>query len=308
MNGGEGCENSRRAAEEAATWFLRRRDKAADAAPDAALEKDFQAWLEADALHRREYVVFKRLWSGLDVLERRKPRRKSFALATLAVLSLIALASFQFALSARAQVETRVAEVRSQLLDDGTLLEIDAGTLLEIDYSPWRRRVSVVRGQVQFTVASGWRPFEVLAAGASIRDIGTTFNLQVRHDSGRVSVQEGIVDVIPDSGAPARRLFAGQRLEYRASDHLLALPQPAPASPAWREGRWVFAAAPLDEVVEEINRHHLRPVRLHDPLLATYRVSGVYEQRDREGLLRALASVLPVRLEENGEETLLRRR
>lgn len=295
----------RRIAEEAAGWFLRLRESGRD----EAAHGNFQAWLDANEVHRHEYLTIQRLWGGLDTLSHRnRHRRKAALLAALFLSSLAVLAGFQSMLRTEGLIETKVAEMRQQVLDDGTIAELDADSQLLIDYSLWRRRVVVLHGQVQFRVASSLRPFEVRAAGATVRDIGTTFNLNVRRDSARVSVQEGIVEVTLDAGGQARRLNAGQQLDYLAADSALPLPKAADAIPPWREGRWVFEATPLDEVVEEINRHHARPVALADPRLGSYRVSGVFEQRDRKGLLQAVVAVLPLRLDERSEETLIRQR
>lgn len=295
----------RQIAEEAASWFLRLRE----AGHDEGARGDFQAWLNANEVHRHEYLTIQRLWGGLDTLGHRQRRRRTTAvLAGVFLTSLAVLAGFHAMLSSEGTVETRVAEVRQQMLDDGTIAELDADSRLLIDYSPWRRRVVVLHGQVQFKVAASVRPFEVEAAGATVRDIGTTFNLKVRRDSARVSVQEGIVEVSLDAGGQPRRLVAGQQLDYLAGDSDLPMPTVADAVPPWREGRWVFEATPLSEVIEEINRHHTRPAVLADPRLGSYRVSGVFEQRDRKGLLQALVAVLPLRLEERGEETLIRPR
>ena len=306
MNTVQNSPSRRQIAEEAAAWLLRQQDDGRDPQSDAA----FRDWLAEDEVHQREYVILQRLWSGLDTLNsRNRRRRKASAIASLGLALFASLAVIQTMFSTHEDVTTRVAEVRQQVLADGTIAELDADSQLEIDYTPWRRRVFLRQGQVQFKVADSVRPFEVKAAGATVRDIGTTFNLQVREQLAAVSVQEGIVEVTLDSGGLSRRLVAGQQIEYRASDS--ALPQPrmlADAIPPWREGRWVFSATPLDEVVAEINRRHAHPVVLADFRLAAYRVSGVFEQSDRQGLLRALAANLPLRVEERGEQTLLRQR
>lgn len=295
----------RRIAEEAAGWFLRLRESGHDEGEHG----DFQRWLNADEVHRHEYMTIQRLWGGLDNLRQRSQRRRTTtALAALVLTSLAALAGFNAMLSCEETVETKVAEVRQQVLDDGTLAELDAGSRLLIDYSPWRRRVVVLQGQVQFKVAASLRPFEVKAAGTTVRDIGTTFNLNIHRDSACVSVQEGIVELTLDAGGSSQRLNAGQQLEYLAGDSSLPLPKAADAVPPWREGRWVFEATPLSEVIEEINRHHARSAVLADPRLGRYRVSGVFEQADRKGLLQALVAVLPLRLEERSEDTLIRQR
>uniref|UniRef100_Q47F02 FecR protein n=1 Tax=Dechloromonas aromatica (strain RCB) TaxID=159087 RepID=Q47F02_DECAR len=294
-----------RIAEEAAGWFLRLRESG----HEEGAHGDFQQWLNANEIHRHEYLTIQRLWGGLDNLRHRNRRRRTTSVLTaLLLISLATVAGFHAMLSSEGRIETKVAETRQQVLDDGTIAELDADSQLLIDYSPWRRLVVVLHGQVQFKVAAGLRPFEVRAAGATVRDIGTTFNLYVRHDSARISVQEGIVEVTLDAGGKARRVNAGQQLDYLAADRALPWPKVADAVPPWREGRWVFEATPLDEVIEEINRHHARPAVLADPRLGSYRVSGVFEQVDRKGLLQALVAVLPLRLEERSEETLIRQR
>ncbi len=306
MNTGQETPARRRVAEEAAAWLLRQQDDRHDQQSETA----FRDWLAADEAHRHEYLTLQRLWSGLNTLDRRNRRRRKLSVMAAVALTVLApLVAMQAIFSRQEVVNTQVAEIRQQILADGTIAELDADSQLEIDYSPWRRRVIVRQGQVQFKVADSLRPFEVRAAGATVRDIGTTFNLHVRGQQAAVSVQEGIVEVALDAGGLVRRLVAGQQLDYRASDS--SLPQPrtvADTVPPWREGRWVFSATPLAEVVEEINRHHAHPLVLDDAGLAAYRVSGVFEQSDRQGLLRALAAVLPLRVEERGDQTILRQR
>jgi transmembrane sensor len=44
----------------------------------------------------------------------------------------------------------------------------------------------------------------------------------------------------------------------------------------WRQGLLVFDSAPLSEVIDEFNRHNLKPMVLQDESLKTLRISGVF--------------------------------
>ncbi|MBS1160746.1 MAG: FecR protein [Proteobacteria bacterium] len=292
-----------RLAEEAATWFVRMR-----AAPvDEREQGHFQRWLAASDQHRREYGNFEKLWGALDGISRPRPRKKRLAGGALAVVAALALGLMYASQAVDRPENSEIGEVRHLVLDDGTQVELDAASELRIDYTPWRRRIELRRGQALFKVAPGWRPFEVAAAGGTLRDIGTTFN--VLEDQGRVSVAvaEGAVE-IHLAGGRKRRLGSGEAATYQAGE----ITPSRGVSPlnvgAWQQERWIFEGASLGEVVRQINRQHARPLSLADPALENYHVSGVFSRRDRAGLLKALAVLLPIRVEEKAESTQLRRR
>jgi len=287
-------------AEEAAAWFVRLRRPGVDDAE----RRRFEQWLASAPEHRREYACIERLWGSLDRVGRPAPRRRRAAALAAALAAAAVLLHATFAVDLRES--SKIGELRQVVLLDGTVVELDADTVLAIDYTPWRRRITLERGQAQFRVAPGWRPFSVRAGDGTVRDIGTTFNVWEECGEVRVAVQQGEVEIDLDAGGTPRRLLAGQQTRYRAGG--VDEPRPAPAAPAWRSNRWLFEGATLGEVVSEINRLHERPVVLSDPSLARLRVSGVFERSDRAGLLRALALALPLRVEETLDATMLRRR
>lgn len=287
-------------AEEAAAWFVRLRRPGLDDAE----RRRFEQWLASAPEHRREYACIERLWGNLDRVGRPAPRRRGAAALAAALAAAAVLLHATFAVDLREG--TKIGELRQVVLQDGTVVELDADTVLDIDYTPWRRRITLERGQAQFRVAPGWRPFSVRAGDGTVRDIGTTFNVWEECGEVRVAVQQGEVEIDLDAGGVPHRLLAGQQTSYRAGG--VDEPRRAPAAPAWRSNRWLFEGATLGEVVSEINRLHERPVVLSDASLARLRVSGVFERSDRAGLLRALALALPLRVEETLDATMLRRR
>lgn len=290
-------------AEEAATWFVRlRRDTVGECE-----RRRFNEWLDASDSHRQEYEHFQQLWGSLDRLARPRPRQKRRTGGALAIVAVLALGLIYHGQTVDRPESSKIGEVRHLVLEDGSQVELDAASELRIDYTPWRRRIELVHGQALFKVAPGWRPFEVLAAGATLRDIGTTFN--VLQDEGKVSVAvaEGAVEIRLADGRK-RRLAGGEQATYQAGEVAASRAVNPSNVAAWQQERWIFEDASLAEVVRQINRRHARPLSLAGAGLENYRVSGVFDRTDRAGLLKALAVLLPLRVEEKADATQLRRR
>ena len=81
------------------------------------------------------------------------------------------------------------------------------------------------------------------------------------------------------------------------------------AARAWTMGKIAFAQRRLDELLVDINRYSTRPIRLADPSMGTQKVSGVFDVRDQQGLLDALAAGWGlVAVRDAGDEIVLQRR
>jgi transmembrane sensor len=289
-------------AEEAATWFVRMRQPRVGEHE----RQRFRRWLATSDKHQREYACFEKLWGALDSVPPQRRRKKR--LAAGAGLCIAALAALLQLTTGDSIDQTGIGETRHLALSDGSTVDLDADSRLRIEYTPWRRRITVQQGQALFKVAPGIRPFEVVAGHGRLRDIGTTFN--VLEDQGKVtvSVAEGAVEINLDHSERKWLLSAGRQASYGADD-VYATRQISPQeAESWLQNRWRFEDASLGEVARQINRQHERPVLLGDASLDRYRVSGVFERQDRAGLLKALCTILPIKLEEGPDGTRLRRR
>jgi transmembrane sensor len=289
-------------AEEAATWFVRMNDPA-EARTHCA---GFRHWLEQSPQHRTEYGRFQRLWGALDQLPGKAKARQQRAGMAVAAVFALALAAWQIP-AVDAEKSTKIGETQHLVLADGSEIDLDGNTTLRVDYSLFSRRLVLEHGQAFIKVAPGLRPFVVAAGDGELRDIGTRFNVVNEHGRVNVAVSEGMVEVRQSSSSATRTLSGGQQLDYRPGS--LGAPRPvlAQAAEGWTTGRWTFDNANLGEVVEQINRQHEQPVILADSRLADYRVSGVFDRQDRAGLLKAITTLHPVRLEETPQGTRLLR-
>jgi len=204
-------------------------------------------------------------------------------------------------------ITTALGQRQHIVLADGTAVDMNTATVLRVAMSGFTRKVTLERGEALFEVAHGaLRPFEVYAGNATLRDIGTSFNVARENDKTIVAVLEGEVQIRLDNPtSAAATLRGGEQLAYSARGLSEISPLDAATATAWRDGRLVFHDTPLAEVVRQINRYHTRQVVLADARLSGLKVSGEFNADDRAGLIRALKILFPLRSEERGEVTTL---
>jgi transmembrane sensor len=132
---------------------------------------------------------------GRAATHTRPPRRRFLAVAASAVM--VALAGGVWWQSARYPLySTDIGERRSITLADGSTVDLNARSKLRVEFSKNERRVELLDGQALFQVAKDKnRPFIVASGEATVRAVGTQFDVY-RKDSGTtVTVLEGRVAV-----------------------------------------------------------------------------------------------------------------
>jgi ferric-dicitrate binding protein FerR (iron transport regulator) len=166
-------------------------------------------------------------------------------------------------------VEAAPGQQRTVQLPDGSAVQLNAGSSLRhprgFSWLPGvargGRRV-VLRGEAWFDVATDGRPFEVSAADARIRVLGTAFLVRTRqreHGRGRPGPAPGRVRVVVTEGRVAVaapdgnevRLAAGEGARW---DPLAGLETSEPSlrhELAWRSGGFAAVDAPLGDVLHE---------------------------------------------------------
>lgn len=225
------------------------------------------------------------------------PVAAAFAILATGALGLWGLQQWD---SSRHQVATAVGEQRNVTLPDGSRIFVNALSRLRIDYSQHRRQIELIAGEAVFAVARDPnRPFIVQTSTASVRAVGTQFNVYQRpDDTAVVSVIEGRVQVtrVSSGSAAAARanpevesLGAGEeaqitkrRIERRAHPDVAK-------TLGWREGRLYFDETPLEDMVREFDRYGgpLR-LKLEDVTPGQYRFGGVFNANEPGVLVEIL--------------------
>lgn len=304
--------------EEAASWFARRRD----GMPTPSEEAAFVSWRGRSEAHARAYAETERAWEQWKQLQG-SARMREMAAAAMAATApgrrqanggrwrpllaaaacLAAVAVFVgirwLSLTTRAQpvvYSTGLGEQRTEQLPDGTRIVLNTQTTLQVRYSRRQREVLLQQGEAMFDVVHDARhPFEVIAGGGSVTDLGTQF--QVRNEDGMAAVTllHGRVEVVAQD--EHKELVPGEQARYGAGTAGISVRRVDTAAIAsWMRGRLDFDGLPLGQAVAEANRYSAVKLRLGDPRLASMLVGGSFRAGDNAAIAAALSAVFPVRV------------
>lgn len=242
-------------------------------------------------------------------------------LAAAAVVALVAGALYRRAalrrgeappLSAERTFTSAVGARDSIALVDGSRVLLGPGSLLTVaaGYGSANRNVEVT-GEAYFDVHhDAAHPFTVRAAGATIRDLGTTFAV---HDDAsgevRVAVTTGSVllrsAAAGDSGVVLHRGDAGL---VRDGAPALARAGAATADDlAWREGRLVFRDATVTDVAADLRRWYGVELQTPDSALARRHITATFSGEPVRRVVQVVGLALGAEVEWHGDTAVIRR-
>jgi transmembrane sensor len=294
----------------AAAWVARMRG------PDAeASRSGFEAWRAARAEHAAAYRQLEQRWEQMRfignlgvVRDRDLSRaaiwhRRASVRAAAACIALVAIGSVALlvitrppATGATRQIAyaSRVGEIRSIALADGSRITLDAGSAITIGYVGAERRAELVRGRARFSVTgSDARPFVVTAKDVTVTGRDADFDIDLARTTMHVALLRGDA-LVRDGGAatgkPASvwRLRAGQQIVPSGG----ARPQSAaPEMFGWTGGMLSFDGERLDDAIAALNRYNATHVMLDEPSIASLRITGAFHANDPRGFASAVAAM-----------------
>lgn len=305
--------------EEAARWFARLLDPDCDSSERAMFER----WRTSDTSNAVAYRSMEQLWTqGAEVAERpelvaaarealRQPKRSAPvrrlvpALALAAGVALVIALALVYWPSVQSVPPVRYATATGQQqtvrLADGSTLFLDTDTAVAVSIGKTSRRVVLERGRAQFEVHhDAARPFVVDAAGGTITDVGTTFQVGIEADDVDVVLLKGKVSVATQAAGGTRTvsLTAGEQLQYDARGAIGPVqPADTAAAEGWTHGKLFVHDWSLPRLLEEMNRYDKVKLQIADPSLRAVRVSGVFKTGDQQTLLQILHEGWSIRAE-----------
>jgi transmembrane sensor len=282
----------------------------------------FERWLKASPAHVQAYLQISALWEAADRLNRTNALQideivqraaaepsvvklqpaadrlrpvgatrvgrgiahgRAALAASLVVLTFSAIAAFWWQSHRSLVYATSVGEERTIALADSSTVVLDARTKIRVRYTKSLRTVELLGGQALFRVMHNpARPFIVTAGQATIRDVGTQFD--VRRD-GAVTTVTVLQGRVTTGGV---YVSAGQRVVVAPRLTLRPVRVNARLATAWMEGKLVFDATPLSDVIQAFNRYSLKPLTIDDPQLLALHVSGTFDARDSAQIVQFL--------------------
>ena len=309
-----------RAHHEALAWMSR-----IDRGLTPVQQDEFFAWLAASPAHGESLNRCRRRWRRLDRLADWRPEfsvapnpdllaprpphrwRRWGGSALLAAACITTMATVWYRGTGPrepAAVSAPKPEDR-RILPDQSVVKLNDGAMHDVLYTESERRVRLTQGEAFFIVTKNPRlPFVVEAGGATLRALGTAFNVRLVGGELEVLVAEGRVEVARANETQSNRamtlapdptvLGAGQRMSLsldapRGPGQVATLTRrEIQQTLAWQHGLMTFQDQPLTAIVEELNRLNEQQIMLMDEPIALLRFSGTIRSANLDGFVRLL--------------------
>jgi len=311
-------------------WFVRLRSADATSA-DRHAHNDWLSRDEANraAYDRvcREWVALDDLddWSRgelaqLNLVDGARTRRRqhiaSVGLATAAAI-IVGIMVLPFLANQSDRYATQKAEQRQLTLEDGSRLHLNSVTELEVRYKSEVREITLLRGESIFDVeGDSTRPFMVHAGRYSVIALGTRFSVEfVGKSDVQVTVLEGQVAVVPEQepiNSRYRNVNASSVRDLLVTESrsvILEKDQQVTASESgeietvasvsasnetsWSEGKLIFRATPLREVIAEMSNYVPGDIAVAEDV-PDHPVTGIILIQNTEDMLDFLSEVAPI--------------
>ncbi|UTW45453.1 FecR domain-containing protein [bacterium SCSIO 12696] len=270
-----------------------------DGQPSGRQLNDFKKWLAENPSHVEEFKRIAELWDGLDdYLSELLPQATADATKSTAavnkytglfsntrlniavcLLFTVSIASLLIAKSGfwnhyEESHSTRVGEIKTVGLPDGSDLQLNTNTHAEVNYQDNARLVHLKVGEAHFNVShQPDKPFVVYAGDIAVQAIGTAFSVHIKKDGNvEVIVSEGTVELSSIGNMAADNLPTLSQLQDKKTlgrfgkgqrtllaDTVKTVEQKSDQELtkelSWRNGMLIFDNQPLGEVVQEVSRY-----------------------------------------------------
>ncbi len=192
--------------------------------------------------------------------------------------------------------------MRRVLLADKSVMRLNGASAVRVVFDDAARRATLGEAEAAFTVApSSQRPFLITSGDRTVRLDGGELNiLRETTASGATTVatvRRGRARIFPAGQPQDGGIVAGPGQQLSWVDGRSQLAQRAVNADnafAWESHRLAYDKAPLGEVVADLNRYVLRPIRLADPSLTSLPFTGAFSVEGETGMLRKIEAELPV--------------
>lgn len=321
-------EEYNRISQDAAFWIVQH-----DRGLTAVQQDEFFEWLAEDPRHGERFAESRQSWGDFNLLAQWRPEHseepnpdllanvmpprswKSWAMFGGIAATIALFVSVFWMTNRETPIEPTGAYVLNysaldygyHRLEDGSEIDLNQGTELRVSYSATERLVELISGEAHFMVAKdSSRPFVVKALGASVKAVGTAFNVRLGNESVEVLVTQGIVrmeeadvgGLMNPSGRASsyvsEELVSGQRsvMSFKEQKSIVqtSVVQAEEINKLleWKPDVLDFSSTPLSEAIFEFNKRNETQIVIADSELASQPIVASFRSNNINGFVRLL--------------------
>ena len=284
--------------------------------------QEYEAWLAEDAGNRERFEAVENSMREIAPLDdwmrtetnrlnarvmARRARRTKGLIGVASAAAAVAAVSVWITTNPAGFYTTEPAEQREISLDDGSRIHLNSASSVAVRYSSDARTVQLKSGEGVFDVSrDAQRPFVVAARDAEVVAIGTQFRVWLNDGDVTVTVLEGAVAVFNRPGpgttsAPGSNrsdseptlLYANDQITLSNGAMTAVESVNAAVATAWREGKLIYDATPLRQVVAELSRYTPIELAVADGV-PDHPITGLIQIRSPDAMLRFISNAVPV--------------
>jgi ferric-dicitrate binding protein FerR (iron transport regulator) len=304
----------------------------------AAEQQELQAWLSSDPKHQRLYDDMKLVWDDTDVLLQKPefdsatawqkvkartniteggtagrvigfPNWQKYMLAAAAVLVIGFLAFWN--MQDRETVIVVASSGNSDVvLPDGSHVTVREGSSLEYEKDFNDGRTVALKGEAFFDVQRDEQhPFSINAGNATVRVLGTSFNVSEQGKTVNVTVVTGKVELRSRKGKDLSVILTPGHKGVLTPDAVTREAAPSDNFLYWKTGALEFNNKPLEQVLDEISRSAGVAIQFDPSATEEIKKQDVtisFSKQSPEDMLTELCLITDCRLEKQGDIYLIR--
>ncbi|MFS1525983.1 FecR family protein [Microbulbifer sp. 2304DJ12-6] len=288
--------------------------------------KNFEVWLRESQARCKLAQRIERIWnhqnfeqallqieqvSHREQLTSRKTFMRPWYLAIAASLLLVMTATIMHNSNTQRTIkyiyQTEPKQVSRQKLTDGSILDLSATTKVAVSFNERKRRIRLFNGEAQFSVAKDpSRPFVVESRQASIRALGTIFNVDQRYGFTELTVLEGEVVVNPLEQTRKRYVVAAGEM-LRITEHSIGAIKTFDLAhyKSWIDGYIQVKNQRLSDLLVEFNRFTDTPLTTKGHEIGSLLVSGSFDLKKIDTNIQILAKLHNLKIQHQGSHRVL---
>ena len=225
-------------------------------------------------------------------------RRILLVSVTAAAACLAVLAAPDLLVQVSADAIAGTGDIRTVNLADGSIAKLAPGAALATHFANNQRQVRLLRGNAYFDIAHDPdHPFSISTGKTTTTVLGTAFEVRRQEEGVAVAVRRGLVRVSCDDGSHAELLSVGQAAKLDCGGAVRRSTLEPVRVAAWTTGQLVANDKSMREVLDGLRPWYRGLIVARGAGIDRRRVTGVYNLRDPQGALDALAGAHQARVQ-----------